>query len=138
MDKSYNKGYRAKDVYLCHIAYQSTVDETEVGYWGDINYEWKYYPSTIKVALCVKTLKGFKHILSGNIYKVASYKTGNQYVIQRKAITPWLKADDRVAKAIMKKKGSLNIRIPMEIIEKFENKYNNELQKDLEEMLSQD
>ena len=117
--------YRVKDIYVCYIAYQSVVGEKIDGF--DYYYAWTYDPNTIKIALCTKTLKGYKHILSNNVYPIASYKTGNQFTISKKGIVPWLKYDDNIGKILVKRGYNSNFNMPLSLIEKFEEKYNNQL-----------
>ncbi|MBQ7880426.1 MAG: hypothetical protein IJ358_01100 [Clostridia bacterium] len=116
------KKYKAKNIYLCHIAFQ--LDVEEVGFDG-YRFKWDYAPSTERIALCVKTIYGLKQITTGKIFNLASYDTAQQMVIMR-PILKWEVADRKIAKAIEDNK-ELYKNMPVSVIERYEEHYNQQL-----------
>jgi len=117
--------YKLKDVYVCFVGFQSKVKEECVDLF-ETNYSWKY--SHPDIFLCIKTLNGYKRILTNQVYKKGSRKTGLQDVVVN--ALPWLKYDEEFAKASTK---AGVIEIGIDLIESAESKYRRIFQQQYEE-----
>ncbi|MFQ6724387.1 MAG: hypothetical protein ACLRFE_03550 [Clostridia bacterium] len=122
MEKS-NKKYDARKIYVCAIGFQNRVEEHVTEYYlgNEINYNWDY--SGLRLALCEKTLLGYKHILTGKTYRPASHKTEGKLVIKKSPITPWLEYDRRIAD-VFSKNNFVDFSVSKNTIEKAEQAYN--------------
>lgn len=77
------KNYNVKDLYVGYIALQSGVTipfREEPFIFGEKpDYTWTCKQT--QFGFFVKTIKGFKHVLTNKYYPVASYRTGHKLVI---------------------------------------------------------
>ena len=126
--------YDIRNIYVATIAKQGRVRELvqrEAGFlFRDIyTYDWDY--SDEKLGLFVKTIGGYKHILTGTIYKVANRKTGSEFVVEPEEIHEVCKYDKNLAKFLITNNKSY--RITLNQINYMEDRFNSELEPDLEE-----
>ena len=123
------KTYDIRNIYVATIAKQSDVESTRhiegkiLTYYTD---DWDY--SDDKIGLFVKTIRGYKHILTGIIYDLASYKTGGEFVIIPEEIYEVCKYDINLAKHLVIKNNSY--RLTLDQINHMEDRFNNELKCD--------
>ena len=130
--------YDIRNIYVAKIARQGDVYEFQEPVfhpWYDgvksfkKGYNWDY--SDEKLGLFVKTIGGYKHILTGTTYKVANRKTGGEFVVDPEEIHEVCKYDKNLAKFLITNNNTY--RITLEQIYYMEDRFNNELKTDLEE-----
>ena len=92
------KEFDIREIYVAIVVNQTQV-RTEVvdptDWLSDENWVWEYETLNIDnmpKKLFIKTLTGYKHILTDTIYKKSSHKTGGQIVIDRNNIYEFTKA----------------------------------------------
>jgi len=123
------KTYDIRNIYVATIAKQGEVQEYIHHVTGiDIHtYDWNYGNES-KLGLFVKTLGGYKHILTGTNYKIANRKTAGQFVIKPNEIYEVCKYDKDIAKFLIQSNKSY--RITLRQIDYLEDRFNSELNED--------
>ena len=94
------------------------------------SYDWNYFDDE-KLGLFVKTVGGYKHILTGVTYNLANRKTGLQFVIKPDTLYEVCKYDRNLAKHIITKNNSY--RVTLDQINYMEDRFNNDINENLEE-----
>lgn len=124
------KSYDIRNIYVATVAKQSKV--RQIGTYKKAlflvvaeiaNCDWDF--SDEKIGLFVKTIGGYKHILTDTIYKIPTCKTGGQYVIKPDEIHELCKYDRNLAKHFITKNNSY--RVTLDQISYMEDRFNNEL-----------
>ena len=115
-------------IYVATIAKQGKVRtyvKREAGFlYRDIySYDWDY--SDEKIGLFVKTIGGYKHILTGTTYNIANRKSGLQFVIKSDTLHEVCKYDRNLTKRFITKNNSY--RVTLDQINYMEDRFNNEL-----------
>ena len=102
----YEQYYNINNLYVGLIAQQSgvTIPQKEDFYFfGEVpNYTWTYSP--VKMGIFIKTIRGYKHVLSGTYYRIAGKMTGNKTVIAKNNIQPFTQFDSELTLALTKHK----------------------------------
>lgn len=103
--------------------------QREAGFlYRDIySYDWGYYDDK-KIGLFVKTVGGYKHILTGTTYNIANKNSGCQFVIEPDTLHQLCKYDRNLAKHFITKNGSY--KLTLDQIDYMEDRFNNEIKAD--------
>ena len=121
------KEFDIRDMYVAIVVKQTqvrmeVVDPTDL--LSDENWVWEY--ETLNVdnmpkKLFIKTLTGYKHILTDTIYKKSSHKTGGQIVINRNKIYEFTKACPDITKFLQQNNKH---KVPLSWVEMIERSIN--------------
>lgn len=122
------KSYDIRNIYVATIAKQGKVRtyvKRGAGFlFRDIySYDWDYNDE--KIGLFVKTIGGYKHILTGTTYNIANRKSALQFVIKSDTLHEVCKYDRNLTKHFVTKNNSY--RVTLDQINYMEDRFNNEL-----------
>ena len=101
------KEYDITKLYVALVARQGKVKHTYYNVF-DETASWKY--TDFKAMILVKTPLGFKHYLTGEYYKKATYKTEEQYVIAYNCVHKIAKYDPDLIEFYIKREKTLKIK----------------------------
>ena len=112
------------DIRKIYIGYVSKhIDIVKDEYDETISY-YKYDTDDTKIGLFVRSLLGFKHILTGKTYKIASKFSLHKVVIERDRIFDFILYDKKMSRTILQQTKSYELTLEqIEQIEKGLNKY---------------
>lgn len=102
-----------RKLYVCEIVKQSRIDTGEsvdknVQSVNLINNGWNYERDN-EYGLFVKTVHGYKHVLTGAIYKLPSRETVDQRVIDPASVEEFVKAEKNLAMFFAKRNKSYGL-----------------------------
>lgn len=122
--------YDVRNIYVGTIAKQTKVKEYvnygdfSTGFLTERDYKWDYEKLN-EIGLFVKTINGYKHILTGAVYKTPTRKTGNQYVVLDDSLTELSKYAKNIVAHLIQNNNSSKLTVKQ--IAYLENRFNNEL-----------
>ena len=118
-----------RKIYILEIVKQTKVnkyiDTQSLTFWpkASVSYHWNY-EQTGNFGLFVKTMGGFKHILTNTIYPLPSKNTGLNYVVNPDNITLFVQEEGSLANHLYVKNKSY--KLSMDEIEHLEERINKE------------
>jgi len=115
------------------VKYYVNYSDSSTGFLTERDSKWDYEGQD-KIGLFVKTINGYKHILTGEVYRTPTRKTGNQYVVLDESLIALAKYDINIAKHFVQKNKSYKISV--EQIDYLENRFNDELNAENDESLN--
>ena len=121
------KEFDIRDLYVGIVVKQTqvrteAVDPTD--WLSDENWVWEYETlegDNMPKKIFIKTLTGYKHILTDTIYKKSSHKTGGQIVIDRNKIHEFTKVCPDITKFLIKNNKT---KVPISWVEMIERSIN--------------
>lgn len=125
-----------RKVYVCEIAKQtgSLKNGEVVLVWGKpiVDYDYTYvYDKKSQYGLFKKTLSGYKHILTGTNYLVASNNAVGEYVVIPESVEQLVQKERALCIHLINKYKSYNM--DMDVIKCLEERVNEDAQADNEQ-----
>ena len=107
------KNIDLRKVYVCEILKQSEVkliDDTDILLGKEPKYTWSFEKES-KLGLFLKTIFGYKHILTDTIYPLPSKRTGNSYVINPQNTEKLTKKERALCSLLIEQHRSYNVTL---------------------------